>query len=182
MEQIYAAQQMKSSELNLTVIYNNPIFLTDYNRQFLFLNFPEKYIKQLEKLIHPQWYAACFLSDYTDAAMWGYYGDGHKGICLKFKTQSNMAHQPIITLHGITSTGWNKSKGSYNSYGKVKHSFYKIKYSSKYPEIDFFRFLGQPTIPVLQNDWYMVISFSLGVNSLRAGPPAKGEAQPVSSK
>lgn len=60
--------------------------------------FPGAYINQIEKLLHFDWYTACFVGEPTNAAMWGNYGDRHRGACLKFKTGLNAAGKSSIFL------------------------------------------------------------------------------------
>lgn len=125
-----------------------------FNLKFFYFDFPEKYVNQLiNKVMYFEWYAACFLSDYTNPAMWGYYGDSHKGVCLKFKTRSNKEGKPTIKLTGLS--GFSASKqGSKPSYSSSEKTFYKISYCEDYPKADFFRSLGQLSIPTIMNHWY----------------------------
>ncbi len=150
-DKMYAAQQHVHSGIELARNYNNPVFAKDNNRRLVLLEFPQKYIQQLEKLVHPDWYTACFLKDYTNPAIWGHYGDNHQGVCLKFKITSSDGN-PFIKLHGINGWGGSKEKSG-PLYGDIIHHFHEVEYSPRYPEIDFFRSLGCLTQPA-QLWWY----------------------------
>lgn len=104
--------------------------------------------------MYGEWYVACFLKDYKNPSLWGYYGNGHHGVCLKFKTNLNSENDLSINLYQIVGMGGTKehSKLIYNN---AKTPFYKIKYNQKYPEINFFRSLGVLPLPRLYEQWYM---------------------------
>lgn len=150
---IYAAQKHLYSQIDWMQHYKNPTFANDYNRRLIFLEFPEKYLQQLEKIVHQDWYTACFLEEYHNPAMWGHYGSNHTGICLKFRT-TETAHQPFLKLYGINGWGGSREKSG-PTYGDVIHYFHKVEYTKTYPEIDFFRSLGRLPIPTLHVGWYM---------------------------
>ena len=119
----------------------------------IFYAFPEHYVDSLRDLVYFNWYAACFVADPTHAAMWGHYGDGHKGICLKFRAEEKRGLTPVLKLHGIT--GWHSgSNGGAHIYGDIKLPFERITYTEKLPEVDFFRSIGRIPAPVLKSQWY----------------------------
>ncbi len=148
---IYGVQKNIHDQIYLTAIYNNPYFHKNHNGKFIFLEFPEKYLKNLEKIIHPEWYTACFQTNYQNPSMWSYYGHNHKGICLKFKTTLSSQGTPTIKLQRIV--GFDSRMQPRLSYQDT--SIFEIKYNDRYPEIDFFRSLGRLPIPVLYDQWYM---------------------------
>ncbi len=113
------------------------------NELLLILDFPEAYLKQLENSIYPEWYAACFMKDYSNSSVWGHYGDNHKGVCLIFEVETSDGRN-TLTLNHIQDQ---KSE-------QTKREFYDINYEDKAPEIDFFRSIGQLPQPVLLKDWY----------------------------
>lgn len=119
------------------------------NSFFLISEFPEKYLTLLEESIYPEWYSASFLTDNTNSAIWGHYGDNHKGICLIFKPAMNEAND--MFLHLDVEYGYN-SEGSVS--GFRKHQFYKVDYTHKHIEIDFFRSIGRLTKGQLNSMWY----------------------------
>jgi hypothetical protein len=135
-ERLHATTRHLSAQANLITMYNAPTeTIAQKNRRMLFGRFPEEYLKSLERLVHPPWYTATFTGNFNNPSIWGHYGDGHKGVCLKFRANT-INSEPHIRLHGID------------------YQFYRIKYARKYPEIDFFRSLGVPPIPALNRCWY----------------------------
>lgn len=60
------------------------------------------------KSIYPDWYSASFLTDNTNLAIWGHYGDNHRGTCLIFKTHTNEKNIMFLNLdveYGANSEG-----------------------------------------------------------------------------
>ncbi len=115
--------------------------------------FPEHYVDSLRDLVYFNWYAACFVADPTHAAMWGHYGDGHKGICLKFRAEEREGQPPVLKLHGITGRQGGPN-GEGPIYGDIQLPFERITYTDKLPEVDFFRSIGRIPEPVLKSQWY----------------------------
>lgn len=117
------------------------------NKLFL-LNFPQNYLRAIEKLTYPKNYVACFTGEkaINNSSVWGHYGDNHKGICLMFKPNEK------------ESLPFSNAKIGYGRngviLGKISLSFDKIIYGEAYPEIDFFRSLGRLPIPKLNATWY----------------------------
>jgi len=119
----------------------------------IFASFPERYIDSLGDLVYFDWYAACFISDPTHAAMWGNYGDGHKGICLKFRAEEKPGQSPIIKMRGIVGS-YIGPTGQGSTYGDLSLQFQKMNYVDKLAEIDFFRSIGRVTVGALKSEWY----------------------------
>ena len=118
------------------------------NLSFLLCDFPKSYLMQLKRVLYPSWYAACFTRDYGNSSMWANYGDGHKGICLIFESE---------TQDGAKSLTLNKVTG-YSNHGKTwgpsRMEFHDVKYGEKAGEIDFFRSLGMfPEVKLIEI-WY----------------------------
>lgn len=115
--------------------------------------YPDEYLDGLGQLVYFNLATACFMSaEPTDAAMWAYYGDNHKGVCLRFAAQEDPAG-PVIQLRG--PTGWHTEKGAaVPTYGDLKLPFEKVSYADRLPEIDFFRSIGRLPMPKLQETWY----------------------------
>jgi hypothetical protein len=132
--------------------YRSPdLFINNKAWQAVLVEYPARYVRQLEQLLYSEWYTACFVGDPTQAAMWGNYGDGHKGVCLRFKTPLDASGRPTITLR--QQTGIRSGKvGPEPIFGEVAHPLYKIEYRPKFVEIDFFRSLGTLNRPML-NFW-----------------------------
>lgn len=110
--------------------------------------FPELYVNQLERLLYRDWYTACFVAKPTHAAMWGNYGDGHRGVCLKFRTLSNAAGKPSLMLRKVV--GARGTSGEVTPiYNDVPNELHEVRYAGQYVEIDFFRAMGRLTGPQL---------------------------------
>lgn len=119
------------------------------NRDLVLLDFPEKYITKLEKLIYPEWYVSCFMSEFRSSSVWGHYGDSHTGVCLIFKSDIS-GDDFQIKLNTIN--GWGSSGPLY---GDVCHTFKQVDYIQGFGEVDFFRSLGRLPIPKLNATWYL---------------------------
>jgi hypothetical protein len=113
--------------------------------------FSDRYVEALDRLLYRDWAAACFVAEPNQAAMWGIYGDSHKGLCLKFKAAGGKL--PHIMLKSINGWGGDKT-GMRPSWGDVGFRFEEMKYVDKYPEIDFFRSMGVLPEQVLLREWY----------------------------
>ena len=115
------------------------------NRNWIVSDFPEEYLNKIEDLIHPKWYVACFSSSYNNSSLWGHYGDGHKGVCLKFR--DSIALKCKIGISG--------SKDNVKTiYDNRPFQVYTIDYQRKYPQIDFFKNLGVLPISTSNKMWY----------------------------
>lgn len=145
-DQIWATINNFHYQLHLINKYNQASTPLPQNKEMVFFLFPEHYVRELEKIVHPNWFTACFLVNINNPAIWGHYGDRHRGVCLKFKPRS-LNGKPIIKLKGVESQSARSRK-------EVSFQFHKVTYSKDYPQIDFFRSLGRLPIPALQSFWY----------------------------
>jgi hypothetical protein len=102
--------------------------------------------------MYGKWYAACFIANCRSPSVWSHYGDAHRGICLKFKT-GLVNDLPSIKLHRIVGVKGSPGKFDF-MYGDVDCQFYKVHYAKRYPEIDFFRSLGQVPTADINSSWY----------------------------
>jgi hypothetical protein len=141
--EVVAIQQSLSLEYSGISLKNGPAWQT------IISEFPRRHVSQLEQLLYSDWYTACFVEDPTQAAMWGSYGDGHKGICLKFRAHQDSNGAPAIKLNQIHGMRSGKG-GPAPIYGEVGHPFCKVEYKPRFVEIDFFRSLGRLTRPMLR--------------------------------
>lgn len=124
------------------------------NRDFYITSFPKKYLKQLEKLMFWPWYTACFAKNPENSSMWGYYTEGHKGVCLKFKTTFHHAKRGMF-LKTITSYSSSKNDPEIKKqYGKRFYDFHDINYETKIKAVDFFKSIGRLPYPTLIGEWY----------------------------
>jgi hypothetical protein len=147
-EAYYAALRHTHDQMNLIGKSNYPDLSEFSNRDFVIRDFPNEYLNKLEELIYPEWYTACFMSDCSNASVWGHYGDNHQGVCLKFKS-TLVNEQPSLNLNCIV--GW----GSQGAISGIRgHQFYKVNYAKEHVEVDFFKSLGRLPIPDLKNYWY----------------------------
>lgn len=112
--------------------------------------FSPRYLDQIDQLMHPKWYVACFMKECNNSAIWGSYGDNHKGICLKYRV-SGEGEDPVLSLE------MNKPIGRGRDgiiYGFRNMSFNEVFYDREHSEIDFFRSLGNVPNEALEGFWY----------------------------
>lgn len=135
LDAFYSSFGFLASQMRLIHQYGGSIDSSLQNRNFVLLRFSEQYVEELQKLVFPPWYTACFIDDCQDASVWGHYGDGHKGVCLKFRAKSN-GNTPVINLNG------------------VGHPFHKINYTNDYITVEFFKKIGRLSAAALRKHWY----------------------------
>lgn len=125
------------------------IFYQDFpNRNFVLVDFTEHYINEIEELLYPKWYTACFMTECNSSSVWGHYGDSHKGVCLIFQSDASEDNFSI-KLNG--KIGWD-NKGAI--LGNRNHRFYEINYEEGFGEIDFFKSIGRLPVHQLMSMWY----------------------------
>ena len=107
----------------------------------LSFDFPTVYLNEIERLLWPNWYTACFMKDYHNSSVWGYYADKHEGACLIF--------EPVKTSG---SNGLELYKGIGKRVRVIPFS--EISYEDKPGEVDFFRSIGRTTVALLMKLWY----------------------------
>lgn len=124
-------------------------------RKSLILDFPDLYINALERIMFPECYSASFLKDIRNPSIWGYYGEGHQGICLKFhQRKANPNKDGNININTVVSIG-SDNKGNINKrYGYRPFNFHKINYEEAFQELDFFLNIGNLSFPVLLQAWF----------------------------
>lgn len=151
LDALYESSAMLFTQMDITNQLMGHYPIEKHSKMFVFVSFVEEYLEQLERLVYPEWYAACFMTESKchNSALWGYYGDNHKGVCLKFKAGFN-GEKSTLKLNG-RPTGINCDG---YVYGDTPHEFYIVNYSGKFIAIDFFRSLGQLPTPVLNKHWY----------------------------
>lgn len=147
-EKLCAASSNLSSQLDLIIRYQKEGQEGKANKLFLLSEFPEAYVYELEQLVYPDWYAACFMSECSNSSVWGHYGDNHKGICLIFNVGSAKDNKGL-SLYRAKSLS---NKGPSSEY--VWTRFHQVDYEKRYAEIDFFRSLGRLPRPVIDGCWY----------------------------
>jgi hypothetical protein len=149
-ESFFLATQATADQVNLISLYQMRDRAVTRPMSFFCHAFPSAYVSAIEKLVHRDWYVACFSASPIHAAMWGSYGDGHRGACLKFKTTPNMAGAPalnfrtIAALHGDGRLSWDFRP----------FEIHKVSYEPAFPPIDFFTSLGSVRVIDLNHFWY----------------------------
>jgi Protein of unknown function (DUF2971) len=147
-EAFYTGRRLLTDQLNFINLYNDRIDPSKKNKLFVFVDFPETYVDQIEGLVYPPWYAACFMENCTNSSIWGNYGTNHAGVCLRFKVESDKPF-PYIRLNRICGFS-----GGTDLYRDVEHQFYKIDYQRPLVPINFFRSIARVPIPMLRRYWY----------------------------
>ena len=146
-ENLYAILNRYNQQTKLLMQYNQSNDGVKPNGFFLISEFPAKYLGQLEASIYPDWFSASFLSECTNSAVWGHYGDNHRGVCLKYNIIEN---ETELCMNLMTEYGYNSGP----IIGMRPHTFKKVKYSSKHVEIDFFRSLARMNKMTINMLWY----------------------------
>lgn len=145
--------EMAVLQLNLIQDVSRPVSRERANWLFLTRDFPRFYVDTLPKLLFPDWATACFVTDPEDPAMWGVYGDGHRGACLIFRPTNDADGPPSLTLDWTVGL----SRGSDEPLPirqTMSLPFTPVRYANDYPEIDFFTSLGVLARSKLTDFWY----------------------------
>jgi len=119
------------------------------NSKFYLFELVDRYLEDIELMLYPNWFTACFMSTCEKSSIWGYYADGHKGVCLKFKEKKDDNGNYIIELR-------NKNTSKVR-----KFIFHEVIYHSKNYKIDFFKSLGKLPGKQLNDEWYTNIDGTL---------------------
>lgn len=128
--------------------HNGAVDTKARNRNFVYFDFSEAYVRGIERLVFPDWYTACFMSECTNSAVWGHYGDHHRGVCLIFRGEE-VNDQSFLPLKGII--GWS-NEGSV--VGTSRMLLRPIEYVENAGDIDFFRSIGRLSMSALNSMWY----------------------------
>lgn len=97
---------------------------------WILFDFPTMYIEHVRTLACPDWYCVCFNTAVSNPALWGYYADGHKGVCLMFKGGK---------YDDIWLTGLSPDVGMLDT---RSFAFRQVHYDQPPSEVDFFSCLG----------------------------------------
>lgn len=116
---------------------------------YLLFEYPETFCRDIEKLMYPSWYTACFMSSCSDSSIWGSYGGYHQDVCLKFRTEKTQDRT------ALTLTAPNGEDHNGVTWGPVKFTFHEVSYEKSFVDIDFFRSLGHLPHPILMKTWFM---------------------------
>lgn len=142
-ELLFLSQRETNEELSIIHHHNGTFNNEKKNRNLVLIELPSLYTSQLEKLIYPEWYTACFMSECKNSSIWGHYGENHTGACLIFNTDQHENEHHLKLSHQ------NGSKRA-----QLNLQFYPINYTKSLEKIYFFQSLGRLTISTLKSSWY----------------------------
>jgi hypothetical protein len=74
---------------------------------FVMGDFPRAYTTALDRLVHGDWYVACFTQRPDNHSMWSTYAEGHKGVCFVFKpteAESGDLRLPLNRIVGASGS------------------------------------------------------------------------------
>lgn len=143
----FMTQKFVISQLDLIYRYNGIINNTEKNKNFVFRDFPDNYLTQIEKLVYPQWYTACFMTECENSSVWGHYGNNHSGVCLVFEVEDNNGY--ALNLSEIINDDF-----SDNIIENSAMELYPIEYIEGINQIDFFNMLGNVPMKILFSTWF----------------------------
>ncbi len=123
------------------------------NRFWLMSDFTTDYVRQLEQLMWPKWYTACFSRSDANSSMWGNYADNHSGICLIFEAEDGTDGE-TIQLNKITGYGSTRDDETREHWDFVPMHLRDVNYAAKPGEVDFFRSVGLLPLSALMKLWY----------------------------
>jgi Protein of unknown function (DUF2971) len=154
-ETLFAATEATLDQTMLIAEYNLPDRDTQKPRAFLLGRFPTAYVTALDRLVHRDWYVACFAKIADNHSMWSIYADGHRGVCLMFKATATAERGLTVPIEMVTSAHGSTGKPTSYSSSFVPQEFKPVRYGAQYPAIDFFRSLGTISEMHLNNFWYL---------------------------
>ena len=117
------------------------------NNQLMHLDFPNTYLREIERLLWPKWYTACFMRNYHNSSVWAHYGDKHEGACLIFES-GNIGTLVAFQLYKMAA------KGNKPTIPKTIIPFFQVDYANQQGEIDFFRYIAQLDEDDPMKPWY----------------------------
>ncbi|GAB1431597.1 DUF2971 domain-containing protein [Spirochaetota bacterium] len=144
---LYQVQKSILNEIDLNFAIENIHNPSQQKKWFLINAFPQAYLNKIQELAYSNVYVSCFMSECIDPAIWGYYGNGHTGVALRYKTIKNGDNYSIY-LHEPNGVKYPVSKGN------RRFNFKKVLYGNTYQEINFFTSLGRLPLARLMKYWY----------------------------
>lgn len=138
-DEIFRVQKNVYDDIKLHRNINDKFIFDFPNRNFVLIDFVEKYINSLETFLYPKWYTSCFMTEAYNSSVWAHYGDSHKGVCLIFEADQENS----LNLNGIDR--------SLN----CKLKFQSVNYENEFIGIDFFRLMGRLPVDKLLSTWYL---------------------------
>lgn len=108
----------------------------------IFINFPQHFAEQIDYLVFPHWYVACFMKSCANSSIWGSYGDNHKGICLVYKPDSERGVD-ALTFRGlpfeyVKSQNQHKPRDQWFLNMPMSLPLMEVKYHSEFTAVNFF--------------------------------------------
>ncbi|MCM2379585.1 DUF2971 domain-containing protein [Pseudomonas marginalis] len=140
---LFSSQRRINEEIGIIHRHNGTFDNEKKNRTLVLIELPSVYTSQLEKLVYPEWYTACFMSECKNSSIWGHYGENHTGACLIFNADH---HEGEYHLELSQQNGCRREK--------LNLPFYPIKYTKDLEKIYFFQSLGRLSISTLKSSWY----------------------------
>ncbi|QJQ18758.1 DUF2971 domain-containing protein [Pseudomonas sp. SK] len=134
----------------------------------VFVNFSEEFAQQLDYLIYPHWYVVCFMESGSNPAIWGSYGDNHKGICLMYESQ---LHRGVETLRFqrlppdfVKAFNYGRPDDQWRLDMECQMPLMKVRYDSEYTTANFFTSLNNE-----QKEWALSYWYSEGERKSQCG-------------
>lgn len=133
----------------------------------VYTNFPDEFCNSIDYLIYPHWYVACFMKSCSNSAIWGSYGDNHRGMCLVFKTK-NFRGSDCLKLHQlpfsfVKNYNYGLPKDKWHLTMPIQLPLMQVKYRSEYTKPNFFT-----SLLTEHKDWAMSYWYSSGDNQVSA--------------
>jgi hypothetical protein len=155
LEAVFTADEAFAAQIML--MYERSLPDRDRQKPMVFWTgrFPTAYVAALDKLVHRDWYLACFSKTADDHSMWSTYGNGHRGVCLMFKATANAAGAPTLFIDTVTGVGGSRGQPLRYFSNLVPHELKPVRYTAQYPAIDFFRSLGTISEMHMNSFWYL---------------------------
>ena len=151
-DEVFSVFDRGSAQNALIYKYNNRASgdsVAYLNKLDVIFHFPSLYVEQLNGLLWPDWYAACFTKNPNNSSMWAHYGSGHTGACLIFNAQETV-HGLSIDLNQIIGWGGGRDGSARENWAFRPTPFYEVHYQEKPEEVDFYRTIGAlPGKPLL---------------------------------
>ena len=124
------------------------------NIRYLIFDFVKEYVRRLDKLLWPEWYAACFTKSYNNSSLWGNYGDRHKGACLVFEADDTADSRTMALNQMVDVIPSNREEDTREIWKFEPMTFQDINYLEKPGPTDFFRRICALPEPELLQLWY----------------------------
>ncbi len=122
---------------------------SDAASRLLVFDFPSRYLKEMERLLRPEWYVACFMDSYHNSSAWGHYGNGHRGVCLIFDAVETASGERQLTL-----TPGGAAKGQRDFAAALPLAFRPVQYHKTCPEVEFFEAINSLPDQILLKHWF----------------------------